>query len=163
MSTAARAFFSLAFHAATSGPIEAGLHDISRPWGESAVPRGSDGLPDCLNHERLGARNFGLGLLASGKWSGHDADTFKVGFNGWNRGRRFCQRERNSRATDDPRRLDHSGPGIEILHDAPARRISRFRQDLQYRMDPIPGHRTDDAGAGGPCARLPNPGAFGAG
>src|SRR5712672_2324850 len=131
--------------------------------GNPPYPGVSDGLPDCLNHERLGARNFGLGLLASGKWSGHDADTFKVGFNGWSRGRLFCHREHNSRPTDDPRRLDHSGRGIEILDDAPAGRISRSRQDLQYRMDPIPGHRTDDAGAGGRCARLRNAGAFVAG
>src|SRR6478752_7734786 len=101
-----------------------------------------------------------LGLLASGKWSGHDTDTFKVDFNGWSRGRYFCQRERNSRATDDPRRLDDSGRGIEILDDAPTGRISQPRQDLQYRMDPIPGHRSDDAGAGGRRARLRNASAF---
>src|SRR6478672_5866418 len=98
-----------------------------------------------------------LGLLASGKWSGHDADAFKVDFNGRSRSRCFCQRERNSRATDDPRRLDDSGRGIEILDDAAAGRISRSRQDLQYRMDAIPGHRTDDAGAGSRRARLRDP------
>src|SRR6266404_1758844 len=143
----------------------------SGPWG-SYTHRGpagirrtqrSDDLPDCLNHERLGAWNFALGLLASGKWSRHDADTFKMDFSSWSLGRRVCRCEFISRATDDPRRLDHSGRGIEVLDDAPAGRISRSRQDLQYRMDPIPGHRTDDAGAGGRCARLRNAGAFVAG
>ena len=33
------------------------------------------------------------------------------------------------------------------------------RQDLQYRVDPVPGHRADDAGAGGGRARLRDAGA----
>ena len=60
---------------------------------------------------------------------------------------------------DDPRRLDHTGRGIEILDDAPAGGISQSRQDLQCRMDAIPGHRADDAGAGRRRARLRDPGA----
>src|SRR6266849_6437773 len=156
---AARALITLALTTATSAPIQdRGPYTHPGPAGNPPHPGGSDGLPDCLNHERLGACNFALGLLASGKWSGHDADTFKVDFSGWSRGRCLCQRERNSRATDDPRRLDHSGRGIEILDDAAAGRISRPRQDLQYRMDAIPGHRTDDAGAGSRRARLRDPG-----
>ena len=67
------------------------------------------------------------------------------------------------RATDNSRRLDDSGRGIEILDDAPARRISRTRQDLQYRMDPVPGHRADDAGARRRRARLRDAGAAVAG
>ena len=35
-------------------------------------------------------------------------------------------------------------PRIEILDDAPACGIPQSRQDLQYRMDAIPGHRADD-------------------
>src|SRR6267378_976889 len=102
-------------------------------------------------------------LSASGKLSGHDADTFKVDFGGWGCGRRFFRRERISRPTNDPRRLDNSGRGIEILDDAAAGGISRSRQDLQRRMDAIPGHRADDASAGGRRARLRDAGAVVAG
>src|SRR6202171_3319026 len=97
-------------------------------------------------------------LSASGKWSGHDADTFEMDLSGRGLGCRFGQRELISRATDDPRRLDDSGRGIEILDDAEASGISRSRQDLQYRMDAISGHRADDAGAGRGRARLRNAG-----
>src|SRR5258707_14132287 len=93
-------------------------------------------------------------LLASKKWSGHDADTFQIHFGGWNCGRRFCRHELVSRPTDDPRRLDHSGRGIKILDDAAAGGISRSRQDLQYRMDAIPGDSAGEAGACAPAARL---------
>src|SRR6202171_2875892 len=102
-------------------------------------------------------------LSASGKWSGHDADTFEMDLSGRGLGCRFGQRELISRTTDDPRRLDDSGRGIEILDDAEAGGISRSRQDLQYRMDAISGHRADDAGAGGRSARLRDAGAIVAG
>ncbi len=75
----------------------------------------------------------------------------------------FGEREFISRAADDPRRLDHSGRGIEILDDAQAGGISRSRQDLQCRMDAVPGHRADDAGAGRRRARLRDAGAAVAG
>src|ERR1700716_2397958 len=91
---------------------------------------------------------------ASGNWSGHDGDTFEMDFGSRGDGGRFCWREFIARATDDPRRLDYSGRGIEILDDAQADGISRARQELQYRMDAIPGHRADDAGAGRRRARL---------
>src|SRR6202048_3373871 len=83
------------------------------------------------------------GLLASGKWRGHDADTFEMDFGGRGGGCRFCQREFIARATNDPRRLDHSGRGIEILDDAQTSGISRSRQDLQCRMDAVPGYRAN--------------------
>ena len=63
----------------------------------------------------------------------------------------LARREPIPRTTDHPRRLDHSCRGIEILDDAQAGGVSRPRQDLQYRMDAIPGHRADDSGAG--CGR----------
>ncbi len=99
------------------------------------------------------------GLLASRKWSGHDADTFEMDFGGRGGGCRFCRRELIARATDDPRRLDHSGRGIEILDDAQAGGISQSRQDLQCRMDAVPGYRADDAGARRRRARLRHAGA----
>src|SRR5216683_2747810 len=42
---------------------------------------------------------------------------------------------------------------------AAARGIPRSRQDLQYRMDAVSGHRADDASAGGGSARLRDAGA----
>src|ERR1700738_3535494 len=82
-------------------------------------------------------------LLASKKWSGDDAGTFDMDFGRRSDGRRTCGRKFILRATDDPCRLDHSGRGIEILDDAKARGISRPRQDLQCRMNAIPGDRAD--------------------
>src|ERR1700736_2204987 len=111
----------------------------------------------------LRARYFATAPLGIGKWSGHDADNFEVDFSGWGCCRRFCQRELISRAADNPRRLDDPSRGIEILDDAEASRISRSRQDLQYRMDAIPGHRADDAGAGRGGTRLRDAGAVVAG
>src|SRR3977135_2157155 len=96
---------------------------------------------------------------ASGNWSGNDGDPFEMDLGNRGAGGRFCRREFIARATDDPRRLDHSGRGIEILDDAQAGGISRTRQELQYRMDAIPGHRADDAGAGRGRARLRDAGA----
>ncbi len=81
-------------------------------------------------------------------------------------GSRRCgvgEREFILRAADDPRRLDHSGRGVEILDDEAAGGISQSRQGLQYRMDPVPGHRADDTGAGGRRARLRHAGAVVAG
>src|SRR5216683_2747808 len=46
--------------------------------GRSRAQARPDGLPDCLNHERFGGRNSERRLLASKKWSGHDADTFEM-------------------------------------------------------------------------------------
>src|ERR1700733_8476307 len=93
-------------------------------------------------------------LLTPEKWSGQDADDFEMGLGGRSHGCRSGKRGFILRATDDPCRLDYSGRGIEILDDAPAGRISRYRQGLQYRMDAVSGHRADDAGAGGRRARL---------
>ena len=76
---------------------------------------------------------------------------------------RAGRRDIGHRATDDPRRLDHPGRGIQILDDEAAGRISGYRQDLQYRMGAIPGHRADDAGAGGGRAGLRHAIAAGAG
>src|SRR3977135_2126347 len=100
---------------------------------------------------------------ASGNWSGNDGDPFEMDLGNRGAGGRFCRREFIARATDDPRRLDYSGRGIEILDDAQADGISRARQELQYRMDAIPGHRADDAGAGRGRARLRDAGAVVAG
>src|SRR5260370_36772493 len=102
-------------------------------------------------------------LPASKKWSGHDGDTFEIDLGGRSFGLGSCRHELISGATDDPRRLDHSGRGIEILDDAQAGGISRSWQDLQYRMDAIPGHRADDAGARRGRARLRDAGAIVAG
>ena len=84
-------------------------------------------------------------------------------FGGGRGGYRACRREPIPGTTDHPRRLDHSCRGIEILDDAQAGGVSRSRQDLQYRMDAIPGHRADDAGAGRRRAGLRDPGAAVAG
>src|SRR6266478_2172801 len=129
-----------------------------------AQASGPNRLPDHLNHERLIPTISCDGrLLALGKWSGHDANTFELDRGGGGCGFHFCRREPITRATDDPRRLDYSGRGIEILDDAEARGISRSRQDLQCRMDAISGHRADDAGACGGRARLCDAGAVVAG
>src|SRR5882672_3686223 len=102
-------------------------------------------------------------MAASGKMEWHDANTFEVDSGGRGFGRRFGGCELVLRSADDPRRLDHSGRGIEILDDAPAHGIPQSRQDLQYRMDAIPGHGADDAGVGGGRARLCDAGAAVAG
>jgi hypothetical protein len=63
---AARALITLVFTTAMSAPIQdRGSYTHPGPAGIRRT-QGSDDLPDCLNHERLGARNFALGLLASG-------------------------------------------------------------------------------------------------
>src|SRR6266568_7685722 len=91
---------------------------------------------------------------ASKKWSRIDADIFKMAFGCRGSGCCSWRPGFGTGAADDPRRLDYSGRGIEILDDATARGISQSRQDLQYRMDPVPGYRADDAGAGRGRARL---------
>src|SRR6266581_7465590 len=131
--------------------------------GRSRTQARPDGLPDCLNHERFSGRNSERRLLASKKWSRHDADTFEMDRGGWGCGRCSGEHELIARATKDPRWLDHSGRGIEILDDAAACGIPRSRQDLQYRMDAVSGHRDDDASAGGGSARLRDAGAIVAG
>src|SRR2546423_14990633 len=98
-----------------------------------------------------------------GKWSGDDADIFKMELGGRGFGLRFRGRKRSPRAAEYPRRLDHSGRGIEILDDAQARGIPKSRQNLQRRMDAISGHRADDSGAGRWRARLRDAGAVVAG
>src|SRR5262245_17847452 len=50
-------------------------------------------------------------------------------------------------AGHDPRRLDHSGRGIEILDDAPAREVPEPWQGLQDRVVAVPGYDADGAGA----------------
>src|SRR5260370_25210721 len=102
----------------------------------------------------LCARYLRRGLLASKKWSGHDADTLEMGFGGRGGCCRFCRREFISRAADDPRRLDHSGRGIEILDDAQARGISQSPHDLQCPIDAIPGYPAADARPCPPTGRL---------
>src|SRR5229473_4699886 len=102
-------------------------------------------------------------MAASGKVEWHDADTFEMDPGGGGFDRRSGGRELVSRAADDPRRLDHSGRRIEILDDAETHGIPQSRQDLQYRMDAIPGHRANDAGVGGGRARLRDTGAAVAG
>src|SRR5258705_13935856 len=102
-------------------------------------------------------------MAALGKMEWHDANTFEVDPGGCRFGCQSGRCDLVSRAADDPRRLDHSGRGIEILDDAPAHGIPQSRQDLQYRMDAIPGHRADDAGLGGGRARLRDAGAAVAG
>src|SRR5438309_860640 len=99
-------------------------------------------------------------MAASGKVEWNDADTFEMDPGGWGFGRRPGGRELVSCAADDPRRLDHSGRGNEILDDAQAHGIPQSRQGLQYRMDAIPGHRADDAGAGRGRPRLRDAGAI---
>src|SRR6185437_15810219 len=92
--------------------------------------------------------------LAPEKLERDDADIFEMDSDGRSRcGLHGGRREFISRTADDPGRLDDSRRGIEILDDAQARGISRSRQDLQHRMDPVSGHRTHDAGAGGRRAR----------
>src|SRR6266704_6309655 len=91
--------------------------------GRSRTQARPDGLPDCLNHERFSGRNSERRLLASKKWSRHDADTFEMDRGGWGCGRCSGEHELIARATKDPRWLDHSGRGIEILDDAARTRI----------------------------------------
>ena len=47
---------------------------------------------------------------------------------------------------------------FEILDDAAPRPVPRSRQELQGRVDAVPGHRADGAGHGGGRARLLDPG-----
>src|SRR5262249_43948274 len=111
--------------------------------------RSVNGLLACLNHERFIPEELAKGPFGAGtaEW-GDDADGFEVDFCG-SRGDADCGWWGGiAGATDDPRRMDHSSRGIQILDDAPAAGISRPRQDLQYRMDPVPGHHADDLGAG---------------
>src|SRR6185312_257439 len=89
-----------------------------------------------------------------------DAVGFEMDFGGCGSDADYRRRWRIAGATDDPRWLDHSGRGIQILDDAPAAGIPRSRQDLQYRMDSIPGYRADDSGAGRRRTRLRHPGAI---
>ena len=134
------------------------LYHGSPPCRQGAALAGFGGLPDHLNHERLGRQLDDAGGI--GKHGvGHDADTFEMDRGGRRGGCRIGRRQRIAGAADHPRRLDHSGRGIEILDDAPAGGISQSRQGLQHRMDPVPGHRADDAGAGRRRARLRHPGA----
>src|SRR6266436_9398076 len=116
---AAPALITLALTTATTSVPIRGRRPYTHPGraGNPPHPSGSDGLPDCLNHERLGDAILRWGLLASAKRSGHDADTLQIDFGGGDRGRGFCRRERISCPTGDPRRLDHSRRGIEILDD----------------------------------------------
>src|SRR5258708_38603899 len=93
------------------------------------------------------------------EWSGQDADGFEVDSGGRRGGFHAGKRRPVAGPTDDPCRMDHSGRGVEILDDAAAFGVSRYRQDLQYRMDAIPGYRADDPGACRGCARLRDPGA----
>ena len=112
----------------------------------------------------FGRKHGGVWASRERVWSRDDADDFEMDLGGRQRRRRVLAGVSASHAQQTIR-VGWTIPAEESKYWMMRRpaAISRSRQDLQYRMDPVPGHRADDAGAGRGRARLRDAGAAVAG